>query len=197
MKNAAVGFRAHSGWTAMVAVAGPMAAPTVLDRRIIHLVKTFTYTFRQPYHTAEKMPFSDGAKFIKNSRIEAGQLALAAIRGLQKELDKLGWKLSACGLLLASGRALPELAKILASHAIIHTADGELFRDALRGACAKCDIPLVALKEREIFDEGSKALRLKPDALERRIAAMGKPLGPPWSQDEKFSALAAWISLAG
>ena len=197
MKKAAVGFRVHSGWTAMVAVAGPIASPAILDRKIVHLVKTFTYTFRQPYHTAAKMPFSDGAKFIKNVRIEAGQLALAAIRGLQKELEKLGWKLSACGLLLASGRALPELKKILASHAIIHTADGKLFRDALRGACAKCDLPVVAVKEREVFDEGSKALRVKPDALKRRIAAMGKPLGPPWSQDEKLSALAAWVSLAG
>jgi hypothetical protein len=194
---AAVGFRVHSGWTAMVVVAGPMAAPTVLDRRIVHLVKTFSYTFRQPYHTAEKLPFSDGARFIKNSRIEAERLALAAIRSLQKDLDKLGWKLSACGLLLASGRALPELKKILASHAIIHAADGELFRDALRSACAKCNLPMVAIKEREIFDAGSKSLRLKPEVLKRRIAEMGKQLGSPWSQDEKLSALAAWVSLAG
>jgi hypothetical protein len=195
VKNAAVGFRAHSGWAAMVAVAGPLTEPTVLDRRIVHLVKTFTYTFRQPYHTAEKMPFSDGAKFIKNSCTEAEHLALAAIRGLKKDLEELGWNLSACGLLLASGRALPELKKILASHAVIHTADGELFRDALRNACAECDLPVIAVKEREIFDAGSSALRLKPDALKRRIAAMGKALGPPWSQDEKLSALAAWVSL--
>jgi hypothetical protein len=198
MKNAALGFRAHSGWTAAVTVSmhGSDSSPTVLDRRRIHLVETFTYAYRQPYHTAEKMPLADATKFIANARGEAGRLALAAIRGLQKDLEKLGWRLSACGLLLASGRALPELEQILASHALIHTADGELFREALRGACARCDLPVVSLKERELFDSASKTLSVKPDALKRRIAALGKSLGPPWSQDEKFSALAAWVSLA-
>ena len=181
----------------MVAVAGPVGSPAILDRRILHLVKTFTYTFRQPYHTAQKMPLAEGAKFIMAARTEAQQLALVAIRGLQKELEQLGWKLSRSGLLLASGRPLPELEKILTSHALIHTADGVLFRDALRDACAKCDLPFVALKERDAFDAASKTLRLKPGALKRRIDAMGKPLGPPWSQDEKLSALAAWVSLAG
>jgi hypothetical protein len=181
----------------MVAVAGPIASPTVLDRKIVHLVKTFTYTFRQPYHTAAKMPIEEAAEFIKSARIEAQQLALAAIGGLQKELEKVDLKISGCGLLLASGRPLPELEKIFASHALIHTADGELFRDAIRDACEKCKLPVAALKEREIFDAASRSLRLEPDVLKRRIATMGKALGPPWSQDEKLSLLAAWISLAG
>jgi hypothetical protein len=197
VKNAAVGFRVHSGWTAMVALAGPLTSPTILERRIVHLVKTFNYTYRQPYHTAAKMPFEDAAKFIKSARIEASQLALAAIRDLQKELEKVDLKVSNCGLLLASGRPLPELEKILASHALIHTADGELFRDALRDACAKCKLPVAAFKEREMFEIASEKLRVKPDVLKRRIEAMGKPLGPPWSADEKLSALAAWVSLAG
>jgi hypothetical protein len=181
----------------MVAVAGPIASPAVLDRKIVHLVKTFTYTFRQPYHTAAKMPIEEAAEFIKSARMEAQKLALVALRHLQKELEKVDLKISGCGLLLASGRPLPELEKILASHALIHTADGELFRDAIRDSCAKCHSPVVAIKEREIFDAASGALRLKPEILRGRIAAMGKPLGPPWSQDEKLSALAAWISLAG
>ena len=181
----------------MVAVAGPVTSPTVLDRRIIHLVKTFTYSFRQPYHTAAKLPFGDATQFVKNARIEAERLGLAAICDLQKKLEPLGWELSRCGLVLASGRPLPELDKIFASHALIHTADGELFRNALRDACAKCKLPVAAEKEREILELASKKLRVKPHVLTRRIAAIGKLLGPPWSQDEKFSALAAWLSLAG
>jgi hypothetical protein len=197
VKNAAIGFRVHSGWTAMVAVAGSVDSPEILDRRIVHLVKSFTYTFRQPYHTAATMPLADGAEFISKARIEAEQLASVAIRDLKKELAKLDWKLSSCGLLLASGRKLPKLENILGSHALIHTADGELFRDAIRGACRKGRLPLTTISEKTAFDEASLKLKSKQNILKRRIDAAGKPLGPPWSQDEKLSALAAWISLAG
>jgi hypothetical protein len=197
MKKASVGFRVHSGWTAMVAVAGSGDAPEVLQRRIVHLVKTFSYTFRQPYHTAATMPFAEGAKFITNARMEAEELALVAIRDLKKQLAELDWKLSAGGLLLASGRKLPKLENILVSHALIHTADGELFRDAIRAACRKCKLPLTTLTERTGFDESASVLKIKPNILKRRIDTIGKPLGPPWSADEKLSALAAWVSLAG
>jgi hypothetical protein len=31
--------------------------------------------------------------------------------------------------------------------------------------------------------------------LKHRITELGKPVGPPWSQDQKLAALAAWLSL--
>jgi hypothetical protein len=31
--------------------------------------------------------------------------------------------------------------------------------------------------------------------LERRVQEMGKPLGPPWTQDQKYAALVAWMAL--
>ena len=99
-------------------------------------------------------------------------------------------------LLLASGRALPGLEQILASHALIHTADGELFRDSLRAACNECDLPLEGIREKELFAAASKTLGVKPPMLQRRVAGLGKALGPPWSQDEKFAALGAWLTLA-
>jgi hypothetical protein len=54
MKPAAVGFRAHSRWTGVVALALTKGTPTVLARQRMHLVETFTYEFRQPYHTGGK-----------------------------------------------------------------------------------------------------------------------------------------------
>ena len=125
MKQAAFGFRVHSGWAAMVAVSLEKGAPVVLARQRVHLVETFTYRFRQPYHTAGRMPASEAPEFIVRMRDEARRLSYSAIREAQSELQKQGMKLTRCGLLLASGRELPELEKILASHALIHTADGE------------------------------------------------------------------------
>src|SRR5215468_5525958 len=114
MKTAAVGFRVHSGWIALVAVALEKGKPIVLARQRPHLVETFSYTFRQPYHTAEKMALDEARKFLAKQQAEARCYALAAIRSMEKDVAQQGYKLTRATLLLASGRQLPELAKILA-----------------------------------------------------------------------------------
>ena len=196
VQTAALGFRVHSGWAAAVVLCGPLDAPVVVDRRKIQLVKIFSYTFRQPYHTAEKMPRQDAIKFIRGVQSEAKRLALTSLRSLQTDLAEGDFKLVRSALLLASGRPLPALGQILASHALIHTADGELFRDSLRAACARCGLPVQGIREKELFAASSKAFGLQPAALKRRVAAFGKSLGPPWSQDEKYAALGAWLNLS-
>jgi hypothetical protein len=196
VQTAALGFRVHSGWAAAVVLSGPPDDPFVVDRRKIRLVKTFTYIFRQPYHTAEKMPLQDATKFIRNVQSEAKRLALSSLRSLQTDLAEGDFKIVRTALLLASGRALPKLEQILASHALIHTADGELFRDGLRAACARCHFSLAGIREKELVAAATKALGVQEAVLKPRLAAFGKSLGPPWSQDEKFAALAAWLTLA-
>jgi len=179
-----------------VALCGPPDSPMVIDRRRIQLVKTFTYTFRQPYHTAEKMPRKDATKFVSNVRSEAARLGQSSLRSVQKDLAEQDCKIARCALLLASGRALPGLEQILASHALIHTADGELFREALRAACIRCRLPLEVVREKELFEIASRTLGVSAVSLKRRIAEFGKSIGPPWTQDEKFATLAAWLTLA-
>jgi len=197
MQDASLGFRVHSGWAVAVTVCGLPDSPLVMDRRRIQLVRTFSYRDRQPYHTAERMPRSEARTFISGVRSEAARLALSSLRSMQADLAERSCRISRCTLLLASGRALPGLEQILASHALIHTADGELFRDALRVACTRCRLPLEAVREKELFEIASKVLGASTVALKRRITAFGKSFGPPWTQDEKFAALAAWLALAG
>lgn len=196
MKRAAVGFRVHSGWAAAVVVSLERSAPVVLERKRALLVNTFTYTFRQPYHTVEKMPLADARKFIEQVRKEARQLAHGLIREMQSELEGLKIKLTRGNLLLASGRPLPDLEKIMASHALIHAADGELFREAIVHACARCGLKMGSVREQALLEDAETALHLKTTKLLRRVTELGKPFGSPWSQDEKFAALAAWLALA-
>ena len=196
-KQAAVGFRVHSGWSAVVAVSLEKGAPVVLARQRVHLVETFTYEFRQPYHTAEKMLAGQAREFISRMMAEARRLAYRAIRELESRTQEQGVKLTRCGLLLASGRALPELDKILASHALIHTADGELFREGILHAIARCGLEDFRVKEKELLDRAGRTLRIKPNALMRRVTELGRSVGSPWSQDEKLATLAAWLALRG
>ena len=124
-------------------------------------------------------------------------MAYHAICGVQIDLKEQGIKLTRCGLLLASGRPLPVLEKILASHALIHTADGELFREAILRACARCGLRCESIREKELVERARAVLRVQPAMLMRRVTELGRPFSAPWSQDEKFAALAAWLALKG
>ena len=48
----APGFRAHSGWAAMVAVAGTILAPLVIERRRVVIADPSMAGSKQPYHAA-------------------------------------------------------------------------------------------------------------------------------------------------
>ena len=195
MKSAAVGFRPHSGWTAVVVLALENDEPVVLVRERIHLVKIFNYYYRQPYHTAAKAPLEEGRAFISEVRTEARALAHRALRDIQRKLDETDYRLTHDALLLASSRALPDLEKILAAHPLIHTADGELFREALSFASQKYGLKELRVKERELLGRAAENLRYREDALVRRVTELGRTIGAPWSQDEKFATLAAWLAL--
>jgi len=195
MQPAALGFRVHSGWTSLVAIALEKSQPLILLRQRPHLVATFSYAYRQPYHTAEKMTLDEARTFLKQQRVVGRKLALQAIRAAQSEVAQQGYELARASLLLASGRRLPELPKILASHSIIHTADGEFFREAMLHACKRTHLSVTTIKERELLSTASSALRRKPAMLTKFLATLGKPLGSPWTQDEKFATLAAWLVL--
>jgi hypothetical protein len=179
----------------MVALSLDKDAPSVLLRERPRLVETFTYEFRQPYHTAEKIPLDKAREFI--SRVESGakHLAEEAIHSAQRALRERGYQLTQLGLPLSSAKPLPNLEKILSSHALIHTADGELFRQALIHAGQCCNLVVFTSEERELSATACKSLGMKRDGLARVLIAIGRPVGAPWSQDEKLAALSAWLAL--
>ena len=190
---AAVGFRVHSGWAALVAVTGPL---TVIDRRHITLADPSIKGSIQPYHAAEPMPFADAERLIQRCIDSSRTLAHLELRKALDDLHRKGYRATACGLLLASGRPLPDLAATLASHALIHTAEGELFRDAVAHAAARCDLPILKLRERELLDRAAARFGISATALPRRLTDIGRTLGSPWRQDEKYAALVAALALA-
>jgi hypothetical protein len=129
-------------------------------------------------------------------RTEAGDLACQAIRAVQIGLERQGYELKRCGLVLAGAKPLPDLPQILASHALIHTADGELFREALLHASRRCDLETFTARENDLFENASGTLQLQHDELVHRLTHLGTGFGPPWTQDEKLATLVAWLSLA-
>ena len=193
-QRAAVGLRAHSGWAALVVVAGPSRSPSVIDRRQVELISPGIP--KQPYHAAEKLTLKEAEKLVERCADTASRLAQQALRAVRSDVQAKGYDVAGCGLLLGSGRSLTSLAATLASHALIHTAEGELFRDALARASEWCGIPVVGVRDREVYERGADELRIKMDKLKQHLYEMGRTVGPPWTQDQKRAAVVAWLVLA-
>ncbi len=170
-----------------MAVIGPAASPTILERKRLQLADPATAGSAQPFHAAEPLPLKQAQQHIQRC-IGAGQrLARKGLREMLENLRRDGYQPVACGLLLSSARPLPEFAAILASHALIHTAEGELFRDLLAEAAQHHGLRLLRLKERDMLE--------RYQAHFRRLSEMGRTLGPPWQQDQKLAALVALLAL--
>jgi len=193
---AACGFRVHSGWAALVAVAGPPAAPAVLARRRIELVDEASPGGAQPFHAARLLPLDAAQRLVDRGLDSATRMARGALAAAAGDLLRQGRHLLACGLIQSSARPLPAFAAVLASHALVHTAEGELFRDALAAAAASQGVAVLRVRERELLARCAARVGLAAGDLERHLAALGRALGPPWRQDEKLATLAAWLALA-
>jgi hypothetical protein len=190
MKNAAFGIRVHSGWAVLVCISGDLAAPEIVDRRRIVVVEPTTEGAKQPYHSAETLPLEEAERHLRKCAEFSQRLALQAIRESLEAVGARNYRVVGCAMLLASGRALPPLPKILASHALVHTAEGEFFRKVVREACEHCDIPVVGFRERELDEHADAAFGKTAARVRQRISDLRSTVGSPWTQDEKTAALA-------
>jgi hypothetical protein len=195
MKTAALGIRMHSGWGVLVAVSGDAASLEVLDRRRIVTIDPEIHGSSQPYHHAANLGFPESERYLANCAAISERIAFTAIGELLKELDVRGCRIAGAAVLLASGRPLPPLAKILASHPLIHTAEGEFFRNAVSKACERLKIPVTAIRERELEQQAKTTFGKAASGIQRRISTLGVSLGPPWTKDHKTAALAAAMIL--
>jgi len=168
----------------MVAVAGTPQQPKVLDRRRILIADPDVSCSKQPYHAAAELSSTEAELLVRTSTESSRAWAREAVSSAVETLRSRGYQVIGCGLLLGSGRELPELQKILASHALIHTAEGEMFRDAVAWAARACGLPLTTVREKELTAE-----------FLRPVASLGKQIGPPWTQDQKFATAAAMLAL--
>ncbi len=190
-KRAALGVRCHSGWAAYVVLGGSNEAPDILARGRMELCDPAIKGSKQPFHEAEPLSFAAGASHIERCRNSSDALAAR----VTKKIMETHPEIRACCVLDSSGRKLPDLKAILASHALIHSAEGEFYRDVVARASEKADVPVMRVRERDL-ESAADALPGTAVARKQRLVVFGKQVGTPWRQDEKLAALAAWLALA-
>jgi len=196
MKPAAIGIRMHSGWGALVAVSNSAGAVEVIERRRVAITTPGTPGANQPYHFAENLELPEAEKFLGSCFVTSKRLASAAVRDVLSELRGRQYRVVGSAVLLASGRPLPPLSKILASHALIHAAEGEFFREAFSKACEDLNLAVTGFRERELDQCVLTTFGKAAAQTQRQISTLGRFLGPPWTKDQKTAALAALLVLA-
>jgi hypothetical protein len=143
------------------------------------------------------MDLPKAQEFIAAVIVAIDHAALLAVRAFAEAIGQQGRSVASCGIVLASGRALPSLESTLRSHAMVHAAEGELYRNAIAKAAKDLNLQCVRVPERDLYKFAAKQLRIPEPKLKARVTEMGRSQGAPWSADEKCATLVAWLGLAG
>src|ERR1700678_574554 len=146
MQPAAIGIRAHSGWAAVVVVSGAPGAIEIIDRRKIVITASNVKEANQPYHHAKDLSLPDAERCLGECAAASERLAGEALRETMQESRRQKGEVISCAILLAAGRTLPPLSKVLTSHPLIHTAEGEFFRQSFRKAGEMLGIEVTGIR---------------------------------------------------
>jgi len=200
MKPAALGIRMHSGWGVLVAVSRDDGSVRVVARKRLVVMNSDVPGGNQPYHYAAELlsqgkGLAECEKYIAYCRTVCESMALSTLVDTLQELDKRECRIAGAAVLTAAGRTLPSLSDILTSHPLIHTAEGEFYRNAVRKPCQQLKIPVETIREREVEKHAKSTYGSGAKRVQRNIAALGKSIGPPWTSDHKAAALGALLLL--
>jgi hypothetical protein len=193
MHPAALGIRVHSGWGALIAVSHGNGTIEILDRRRIPITGTTDAGASQPYHAARNLQLPEAELFIANAFTAAHTTASRSLRELMDVLHAQRYRVTGCAILMSAARPLPPLEKILAAHPLLHTAEGQFFRDAFAKACESNAIPVTKIKERDLEIALQEKFCRHAAQIKNKVHLAARPLGPPWTTDQKLAALAALL----
>jgi hypothetical protein len=191
--NVAFGWKAHSGWAALVVVGFRGGAYSVVDRRRVELVEE--EWAKQPYHAAESKEPRAARKLVERGIESARQVAALEMRSAVRREGARKNDVAGCAVLVGNASPGWSIEETLAVHFRMHKAEGVLFRDVLMRAASACGLRLVAIREKELMAQAEEALGRSAGELAAEVAALGKVAGAPWGKDQKDAALAAMIAL--
>jgi len=185
------GFAIHTGWAAAVLVAGDAHEPVLVDRRRVTLCPSSLP--RQVYHAAQDLPPAKAALLVREVHEAVDTLTDMVIDELAGIAEPHG-KLVAVGV-TGFPRDVPVLEKVLASHALLHLAEGELYRGAICDAATDRGLTLVPIHPKHGIHETAQALGAAPEPFAKRLRDLRSEVGAPWQADHRIATAAALAAL--
>jgi hypothetical protein len=189
--RAALGFSVHTGWAAVVAVGGARDAPEILAKARIDVATTFDEG--AVFHKGQELSLAAAAALVRDGELRFTATARTELAAL---VARLGVQVAGACIVAAAPKPLPPLDAILKSHALVHAAEGELYRRVFAEACTALAAGPARVPGDALSRAVADAARLAPARVAAHLAAMGKASGRPWAADQKRAALAAWLAHA-
>lgn len=188
---ATLGFRPHTYWTPAAVLAGPASAPRLLQRRRMVFA---TGNERMAYHQAAEVGADSAKALIERVREATRANAAREIAALLADLGRDGVTVETA-VIPESRPKLPDtVAEIIRVHSLMHAAEGVLYRDVVAAACRDLGLDVIRTIERDLPETAAMVLELSPAILAAKLANLASD--PPWSEDYRIAALAAWLALA-
>jgi hypothetical protein len=179
----------------MVVLGGTAAAPSLLARSRVQLIDDHDPESKQPYHAVESLCVEEASGRLAGYMAIATRFAHACIRAQSEELKARGIVIGSVGIIDSSSRKQVSLPAILASHALIHAADGDHFRNALFVAAEQCRLQVCRLPAKHLEAHAGECLGLPVNRILGTVDNLARGKGPPWGADQKKAALLAWTLL--
>jgi len=192
--RAALGFKLHTGWAMLVALAGQPGEIRIQFRRRIELLPLDESVPRFVYHKAAELPLPQATALVKRAREASRKAARSVIEDVLSELDSRGARAEVGGVLSGSTTVPDDLSRILGSHLLIHAAEGALFQRAIVSVCESCGLAVTVAREREVWSRAAAAWGLAELGLRQEIDALRTSVGSPWSADHKTAAAIAHLA---
>jgi len=192
---AALGFSMHTGWATVVAISGVPGSLKVLLRRRVELLPPGDIIPRFVFHRAAELASAEAAKLVQRAEAASKETTAIALKEVLEHLRSRDQMICAVGIATGSRPVPGDLADVLRSHPVIHTAEGALFRRAIISACERCGLAVISVGNREIWAETACAWKMTETELRKQIVVLRKSEGAPWGSDEKTATAFALLAL--
>jgi len=185
----------HAGWAHLVCVSVQSGLPVVVERRRVALIDPGLPT--QPYeHDTVAMREDEAEALVARVR---RSIAACTTRALERVVSELA---PTCRIVALAIRKPPfpripsSVRTVHASYQLKCSADGMLYQGALCRAAKRQKLEVRLCQRGEEVELAASSLGVSPDEVEAFVTRVGRPAGPPWTQEHRLAYAAAIAALA-
>jgi hypothetical protein len=187
----ALGLKPRTGWAAVIVIGGPVDAPELRAKTRIDVATTFEQG--AVFHQGQALSLDEARALVHDAELRFVEHARAELLRLVADL---GCTIAGAAVVGPVAKPLPPLESVLKSHALVHAAEGELYRRVFAEASAALGVTPTRLPRDALAASITAARGLTSAEIDARLALMGKASGKPWTVDQKEATLAGWVALS-
>jgi hypothetical protein len=183
----------HTGWAHLVCVAAHGNVPAVIARRRVALIDQGLPTMPYEHDTAAMREDEANAVIARVRRSIAARTS-DALRRVVTEMAP-AHTVVALAIRKPPFDALPAtVAAVRTSHRLLCAADGMLYQLAICRAARQLELEVHLCRRGEEAARAAQQLGATPAEIEEFVGRIGRPAGPPWTQEHR-RAFAAGIAV--